>query len=66
MKTIKKIWKLLAAAAVVLFLAVNSCVIVTYPNEFTVVKQFGKIVRVQEEEGVRRRSRIQCCSMTWR
>lgn len=52
MKTIKKIWKLLAAAAVVLFLAVNSCVIVTYPNEFTVVKQFGKIVRVQEEEGV--------------
>ena len=39
----KKIWKPLIAIVIVLFVAFNSCAIVTYPNEFAVVKQFGKI-----------------------
>lgn len=48
----KKIWKPLVLAVVVLFLAVNSCAIITYPNEFTVVKQFGKIVSIRENPGL--------------
>ena len=48
----KKIWKLAALAAVILFVLANSCVIITYPNEFTVVKQFGKIVSIRENAGL--------------
>lgn len=48
----KKIWKPLAFAIVILFLAVNSCAIITYPNEFTVIKQFGKIVSIRENAGL--------------
>lgn len=48
----KKIWKSLVLAAVVLILAVNSCTIITYPDEFAVVKQFGKIVSIRETPGL--------------
>lgn len=48
----KKIWKPLALIVVVLFLTVNSCAIITYPNEFTVIKQFGKIVSIRENAGL--------------
>jgi len=48
----KKIWKPLVLAVVVLFLTVNSCAIITYPNEFTVIKQFGKIVSIREDPGL--------------
>lgn len=48
----KKIWKSLLLAGVVLFVLAHSCVIITYPNEFTVVKQFGKIVSVREAPGL--------------
>ncbi len=30
----------------------NSAMVVTYPNEFTVIKQFGKIVDIREEAGL--------------
>lgn len=35
-----------------LWIAVNSGMVVTYPNEFTVIKQFGKIVDIREEAGL--------------
>lgn len=52
MNRLKNIWKPLVLVIVVLFLAVNSCAIITYPNEFTVVKQFGKIVSIRETAGL--------------
>ncbi len=48
----KKLWKPLLAALVLLLIVGNSCLIVTYPNEFTVVKQFGKIISIREKEGL--------------
>lgn len=49
---IKKIWKTIVLALVVLFIGINTCTIITYPNEFTVVKQFGKIVSIRENAGL--------------
>lgn len=37
---------------IVLLIAANSSMVVTYPNEFTVIKQFGKIVDIREEAGL--------------
>ncbi len=34
------------------WIAVNSSMVVTYPNEFTIIKQFGKIVDIREEAGL--------------
>lgn len=48
----KKMWKLAALVIVILFMLVNSCAIITYPNEFTVIKQFGKIVSIRENAGL--------------
>lgn len=31
---------------------INSGMVVTYPNEFTVIKQFGKIIDIREEAGL--------------
>lgn len=45
----KKLWKPLVIVLVLLVIAGNSCAIVTYPNEFTVIKQFGKIVSIRED-----------------
>lgn len=49
---IKKIWKTIVLALVVLFIGINTCTIITYPNEFTIVKQFGKIVSIRENAGL--------------
>lgn len=48
----KKIWKMIVLAVAVLFVGINSCTIITYPNEFTVIKQFGKIVSIRENAGL--------------
>ena len=37
---------------VVLLFVAGSSIVITYPNEYTVVKQFGKIVSIREEEGL--------------
>lgn len=39
-------------AVIALLIAVNSSMVVTYPNEFTVIKQFGKIVNIREKAGL--------------
>lgn len=45
--------KWMLAVLVVLLIAVGcSCLVVTYPNEYAVVKQFGKIVSVREAAGL--------------
>ena len=44
-------WLVLLFAAVVLVLGLSS-IVVTYPNEYAVVKQFGKIVSVRESAGL--------------
>lgn len=36
----------------ILFILFNSSMVITYPNEFTVIKQFGKIVGIREEAGL--------------
>ena len=50
-KTKGKKW-ILAVLAVVLIALGGSCMVVTYPNEYAVVKQFGKIVAVRENPGL--------------
>ena len=35
-----------------IYIVTNSAMVVTYPNEFTVIKQFGKIVDIREEAGL--------------
>lgn len=34
------------------FLLVNTSIVVTYPNEYTVIKQFGKIEKIYETPGL--------------
>lgn len=51
MKSKIKGWIAVILVVLVLITA-NSFMVVTYPNEFTVVKQFGKIVSVREEPGL--------------
>lgn len=34
------------------FLVVDSCMVVTYPNEYTIIKQFGKIESIRETPGL--------------
>lgn len=50
MKGVKKVIGLVAALAVVIVLA--SSVVVTYPDEYMLIKQFGEIVKVIDEPGV--------------
>ena len=50
-KTKGKKW-ILAVLAVALIALGGSCMVVTYPNEYAVVKQFGKIVAVRENPGL--------------
>lgn len=51
MKNKGKKW-ILVILAVVLIALGGSCMVVTYPNEYAVVKQFGKIVAVRENPGL--------------
>lgn len=41
-----------AFAAVLLLILAESCLVVTYPNEYTIIKQFGKIESVRETPGL--------------
>lgn len=48
----KKVNGILIAAVVLLLLLFNSVKVVTYNNEYTLIKQFGQITRVQSEPGL--------------
>ncbi len=48
----KSKWIVAAIILIGLYIATNTCMVVTYPNEFTVIKQFGKIVDIREEAGL--------------
>lgn len=43
---------LLAVIAVCILIVADSAMVVTYPNEFTVIKQFGKIVDIRQNAGL--------------
>ncbi|MBQ8596303.1 MAG: protease modulator HflC [Lachnospiraceae bacterium] len=48
----KNKWFIPVIILVVLFIIGDASMVVTYPNEFTVIKQFGKIVDIREEAGL--------------
>ena len=50
-KTKGKKW-IFVVLLIALFALGGSCMVVTYPNEYAVVKQFGKIVSVKEDPGL--------------
>lgn len=52
MKKGKSKWIILAVILVGIFVATNSFLVVTYPNEYTVIKQFGKIVDIRQTPGL--------------
>lgn len=52
MKKGKSKWIILAVVLVGIFVAANSFLVVTYPNEYTVIKQFGKIVDIRQTPGL--------------
>ena len=45
-------WIVIAVAAVVLFILSQTCLVVTYQNEYKLVKQFGKVVKIVSEPGL--------------
>ena len=52
MKKGKSKWTIPAVILVLIFIAANSFLVVTYPNEYTVIKQFGKIVDIRQTPGL--------------
>ena len=52
MKKGKSKWIILAVILVGIFVAANSFLVVTYTNEYTVIKQFGKIVDIRQTPGL--------------
>lgn len=52
MKKGKSKWIISAVILVGIFVAANSFLVVTYPNEYTVIKQFGKIVDIRQTPGL--------------
>ena len=52
MKKGKSKWIIPAVILVLIFIAANSFLVVTYPNEYTVIKQFGKIVDIRQIPGL--------------
>ena len=49
----KTVWKvLIAVLAVVLVFGIFSCMVVTRDNEYTVIRQFGKVVDIRSEAGL--------------
>lgn len=52
MKKGKSKWIILAVILVGIFVAANSFLVVTYPNEYTVIKQFEKIVDIRQTPGL--------------
>ncbi len=45
-------WIAIGIAAVVLFILSQTCLVVTYQNEYKLVKQFGKVVKIVDEPGL--------------
>lgn len=48
----KRKWLAAVVVLAVLFIVGSAGAVVTYPDEFTVIKQFGKIVDIREEAGL--------------
>ncbi len=48
----KSKWIVILVILAGIWMVGNSSMVVTYPNEFTVIKQFGKIVDIREEAGL--------------
>ncbi len=48
----KNKWFIPVVILAVLFIIGDASMVVTYPNEFTIIKQFGKIVDIREEAGL--------------
>lgn len=48
----KSKWIIIFVILVGIWIVAESSMVVTYPNEFTVIKQFGKIVDIREEAGL--------------
>ncbi len=45
-------WIAIGIAAVVLFILSQTCLVVTYQNEYKLIKQFGKVERIVSEPGL--------------
>lgn len=45
-------WVVIGIVAVVLFILSQTCLVVTYQNEYKLIKQFGKVVRIVDEPGL--------------
>ncbi|MCQ2432725.1 MAG: protease modulator HflC [Clostridia bacterium] len=43
---------LIVAIVFVLYLAISQCWVVTMPNEYTVIRQFGKVISIRSEPGL--------------
>ena len=48
----KKSVFIIAVVAVLAIMIINSGMVVTYPNEYTVIKQFGRIESIRQEPGL--------------
>lgn len=48
----KSKWIIIFAILVGIWIVAEASMVVTYPNEFTVIKQFGKIVDIRQEAGL--------------
>jgi len=47
----KRSWLIPAGiVAVLLFIVCSSCIVITYPNEYSVIKQFGEVVSIRDNE----------------
>ena len=47
----KKTWLIPAIIiGVLLFTVCSSCIVITYPNEYSVIKQFGEVVSIRDNE----------------
>lgn len=51
MTTKKHIWLIPALIVIVLLIAVgSSCIVITYPNEYSVIKQFGEVIDIRDNK----------------
>ena len=50
MKTLKKL--LLIALVLVILIGTGSCFVVTHANEYTIIRQFGKVVDIRDAAGI--------------
>ena len=50
MKTLKKL--LLIVLVIVILVGAGSCFVVTHANEYTIIRQFGKVVDIRDQAGI--------------